>query len=273
MRCRRLIIHGVATLVLLAATFSAFAQRIITTSAGNIWTFRDNGRQARDARLGLLRQVVLDSAGNLIVADAGNHLVVKISADGTLTVLAGNGIIGFSGEGDSATGASMNSPGGVVLDGAGNFYIADSNNNVIRKRTPDGRLVTIAGSGRSDFSGDGGPAAAASLNDPAGLALDALGNLYIADWYNHRIRKIGPDGRITTVAGNGKAAFSGDGGPATSASLESPLGVAVDRLGNLYIADSFNQRIRKVGPDGTITTVAGNGRSEYSGDEIGRAHV
>src|SRR5262249_42174132 len=154
----------------------------------------------------------------------GNHVVVKISPDGTLITLAGNGIPDFSGEGGIATGAALNSPQGVAIDTAGNIYIADYGNNRIRKVTGTGDIVTIAGNGESSFSGDGGPALAASMNGPSSLAVDSAGNIYIADTFNHRVRKATPDGKITTVAGNGNGAFSGDGGPATSAALQYPSG-------------------------------------------------
>jgi hypothetical protein len=132
------------------------------------------------------------------------------------------------------------------------------------KVTPDGILSLVAGGNRSGFSGDGGPARDATLSFNTGLAMDGQGNLYVADSSNHRIRRINPQGTITTVAGNGVAAFSGDGGPATDASLNNPMAVAVDGDGNVYVADSYNQRVRRIGADGIVTTVVGNGK--YTGD-------
>ena len=164
---------------------------------------------------------------------------------GTITTVAGNGNGGYSGDGGPATSAELFEPYGVVVDGAGNLYIADTINNSIRKVTPGGTITTVAGDGTYGYSGDGGPATSAELAHPYGVAVDGAGNLYIADADNQRIRKVTPGGTITTVAG-GTYGYSGDGGPATSAELYEPTGVAVDGAGNLYIADSGNQRIRKV---------------------------
>ncbi len=242
-------------------------QSIITTVAGTDRTFQGDGGPATDAPLGLVSGVVVDAAGNLFAADFGNHMVMKVSPTEMLTVVAGNGIRGFSGDGGPATAASLNQPHSVTVDAAGNLYIADRFNHRIRKVSPDGIITTVAGTGEASFSGDEGPATSASLNQPFGIAVDATGNLYIADRFNHRIRKVSPDGIITTVAGTGEASFSGDEGPAISASLNQLFGIAVDATGNLYIADLFNHRIRKVSPDGIITTVAGTGEASFSGDE------
>ena len=247
------------------------AQGIITTVAGNGRIFRGNGGPATSAALGFIYGVAVDSAGNVFATDQDNNLVVKISPTGIITVVAGNNIAGFSGDGGPATSASLNFPFGVAVDGVGNLYIADRNNARIRKVSPDGTITTVAGNGRYGFSGDGGPAANASFWDPDGIALDPAGNLYVADQGNHRIRKIGPGGIVTTVAGSGPiglegGGFSGDGEPATNALLNEPFGVAVDGGGNLYIADQNNNRVRKVSPAGIITTVAGNGVPGYSGD-------
>ena len=193
-------------------------------------------------------------------------MILKVGPDGIATVIAGNGIDGFSGEGGQATNASLSQPSDVVFDPAGNLYIADSNNNRIRKVDSTGLIRTIAGNGHENASGDGGPAIAAGVDYPIGLAFDAAGNLYESQYYEHKVRKISPVGIITTVAGNGNAGYSGDGGPATAAMLNNPYGIAVDRAGNLFIADLNNSRIRKVSPDGTITTVAGNGDFDNYGN-------
>ena len=140
----------------------------------------------------------------------------------------------------------------MAVDAAGNLYIADEYNNRIRKVGPSGVISTVAGSGAYKFAGDGGPATSASLRNPCAVALDAAGNLYIADFENNRIREVGPSRVISTVAGNGAYKFAGDGGPATTASLSNPCGVALDAAGNLYIADRGNEGIRRVNAAGII---------------------
>jgi sugar lactone lactonase YvrE len=210
--------------------------------------------------------VAVDSAGSLYIADAGNNRIRKVS-NGVVTTAAGNGEeYGFIGDNGSAISAELNYPSGVAVDAAGNIYIADTSNNRIRK-VSNGVITTVAGSETVGFighRGDGGPATAATLNQPSGVALDSAANLYIADTVNQRIRKVS-NGVITTVAGNGALGFSGDNGPATSATLDYPEGIAVDSAGNLYIADDLNNRIRKVA-NGVITTVVGTGTGGFSGD-------
>ena len=241
---------------------SANAQDIITTVAGG----GPNNLPAVSANLDEPLGVAFDAAGNLFIADEGSHRIFKVDTSGQLTVVAGIGIFGFSGDGGPATSASLASPVSVALDGAGNLFIADFSNRRIRKVDTSGIITTVAGNGISGFSGDGGPATSASLTNPFGVALDGTGNLFIADEGNFRIRKVDTSGIITTVAGNGSSGFSGDGGPATSASLTNPFGVALDGTGNLFIADEGSNRIRKVDTSGIITTVAGNGSSGFSGD-------
>ncbi len=174
--------------------------------------------------------------------------------------LAGNGNQGYSGDGGPAFSSQLNSPIGVAIDPSGNIYVSDTQNHRIRKITPSGIITTFAGTGTAGFSGDGGPASLARINQPCGIALDTAGTVFFADRFNHRIRKIDKLGNINTVAGSTTTAgFSGDGGPALSAKLSSPGSVAVDRAGNIYIADTNNDRIRKVGKNDTITTVVGGG--------------
>ena len=247
-------------------------QSIITTVAGIGRVFQGDGGPATSATLGGVRGIAVDPAGNIFATDVDNHLVVKIAPDRTLTVVAGNGIKGFSGDGGPATNASLHTPTGVALDAAGNIYIADSANVRVRRVGLDGTIDTVAGGGGSAGLGDGGPATNASLSGPICVAVDVVGNIYVADEANHRIRKVDSStGIITTVAGSGATAYdpggyAGDGGPATSALLNLPMGVAVDANGNLFISDTLNFRIRKVRPDGVITTVAGNGVEGFSGD-------
>ena len=239
----------------------------ISTVAGiGLSGYSGDGGPAGGARLGLPAAVAVDSVGDLYIADWGNAVVRKVSAAGTIITIAGNGSPGYSGDGGPAVNAQLNEPRGVAVDSSGNLYIADTGNRVIRRVSAGGTITTIAGNGTFGYSGDGGPASDAEITSAIGIAVDAGGNLYIADIYNQRIRKVSAAGIITTIAGDGLFGFSGDGGPAASAHLGSPAGVALDASGNLYIADSYNYRIRKVSAAGIITTVAGNGFNNYSGD-------
>ena len=208
--------------------------------------------------------VALDSAGNLYIADAANARIRKVSG-GIITTIAGNGQRGFSGDGGPAVNATLNVPLAISIAPSGVVYFADvpgtgSAGGRLRGITPEGTIQTFAGNGNYRFSGDGGPATSATFNwfpvSPAGVAVDSGGDLYVADPYNNRVRKVS-QGIITTVAGNGTPGFSGDGGPAVDASLDSPSGVAVDTAGNLFIADRFNNAVRMVA-NGVITTIAGN---------------
>ncbi len=236
-------------------------QYVITTVAGG--GLPPSGIQATSASFPAPYQVAMDGAGNTYFG-AGS-LVYKVDGAGTITRLAGGSQIGYSGDGGPAASALLNQNRGLVMDGSGNLFVADSGNNVIRKIAANGIITTVAGNGMAGSSGDGGPATAAQLNFPYGLAVDHSGNLYIADSGNHRIRKVS-GGTITTVAGTGTPGYGGDGGPAASAQLNTPFGVAVDGSGNIYVADSYNNRVRVVAPGGTITTFAGNGAKGYSGD-------
>ena len=223
---------------------------VITTAAGNgVYGFSGDGGQATSAQLKSPYGVAVDASGNLYIADHFNDRIRKVGADGVITTVAGNGDVGngFNGDGGQATSAQLRGPWGVAVDASGNLYITETLFHRIRKVRADGVITTVAGNGASGFSGDGGQATSAQLSEPLGVAVDASGNLYFADTNNHRIRKVRADGVITTVAGNGAYGFSGDGGQATSAQLSVTHGVAVDASGNLYIADTDNQRIRKIG--------------------------
>src|SRR5260221_31449 len=252
-------------LLLFTSALPASPQAIITTIAGGTAVFRGNGGPALAATLGGVYGVATDAAGNIYATDRDNSLVVKISPNGTLTVIAGNGFSGYSGEGLRATSGSLSIPIDLAVDASGNVYLAENGADRVRKITPDGIITTVAGGGRS--LGDNIAATAALLVSPTGIAFDSAGNLYIAEFGQHRIRRVSPSGIITTVAGNAVQGFAGDGGPATSANLNSPATVAIDPAGILLIADKRNNRIRRVNLlSGTITTFAGGATAGFSGD-------
>lgn len=239
----------------------------ITTVAGNgIASGSGDGRPAQEATLNTPADITVDSHGNIYVADAFNHRIRRIDPDGIITTFAGTGEIGDDGDSGPAGAARLRTPLGIALGADGTLYIADTYNHRIRRVSTEGIITTIAGTGVSGFSGDGGPGAEALLSYPTGVAVAKDGTLYIADTRNHRIRKLAADGTITTVAGTGAAGYSGDGGPATLARLNSPRGVAASNEGLLYIVDRENRRIRMVNTDGQITTVAGTGSSGFNGD-------
>jgi sugar lactone lactonase YvrE len=236
---------------------------IITTVAGNATPgFSGDKGGATSAQLSNPYGLALDPSGNLYIADSSNNVVRKVS-NGVIAIVAGNGTQGFSGDNGPATSAQLASPAGIAIDSAGNLYIADSLNNLVRK-VSNGVITTVAGNGTPGFGGDGGPATSAQLYAPSGIAVDLAGNLYIADSANNRIREVSA-GTIATVAGIGTPGFSGDNGPATGAQLYAPSGIALDAAGNLYIADTYNAAIREVSK-GVITTVAGTGTPGFGGD-------
>ena len=240
---------------------------IVTTVAGNGEIgFSGDGGPAVEARLKLPQGMAVDGSGALYIADTWNRRIRRVDASGTITTVAGSGGRGYGGDGGPAVRTSLNVPAGVAVDGLGNLYIAESEQNRVLRVDTSGIITTMAGNGEIGFSGDGGPAVEAWLNTPLGVTVDEAGNVYIADWGNHRIRRVDGSGIITTIAGTGERGFSGDGGPAVEASLWHPEGVTVDGGGNLYIADWGNHRIRRVDGSGVITTIAGIGESGFGGD-------
>ena len=244
---------------------------IITTVAGNGTAgYSGDGGAAISAKLSTTAGVAVDSSGNIYIVEYQNSRIRKVTAStGIITTVAGNGGFGYSGDGGPATSAKLDWPTALALDSSGNIYLGDNGSGCIRKVTAStGIITTVAGhttgglcDGTNGFSGDGGPATSATLSTIDGVAVDSVGNIYISDWGWNRIRKVtAATGIITTVAGNGTGGYSGDGGPATSAQLDNPGGIAVDSAGNLYIADSWKSYIRKVAAStGTITTLAGQG--------------
>ena len=245
---------------------------VITTVAGTGEKgYSGDGGPAVEARLRYPFDVAVDEAGNLYIPSGGNHCIRRVDASGTITTVAGNEEQGYSGDGGPAIEAQLRSPAGVALDDSGNLYIADTWNHRLRRVDASGTITTVAGIGESGYSGDGGPANQAQLYRPKDATVDSTGNLYIADTYNHRIRRVDTSGIITTVAGIGEEGNSGDGGPAVEARLNRPRDVAVDGAGNLYIADTANHRIRRVDGAGNISTIAGAGATgrdagRYAGD-------
>lgn len=239
---------------------------VVTTIAGNgSSAYSGDGGPATAAGISGPTDLAI-YGGELYIGEVFSSRVRKVNAAGIITTVAGNGISGTSGDGGPATLASISSPNGIAVDNFGNILICDQNTQHIRKVTPSGIISTIAGSGATGYSGDGGPATMASMHLPDQICADAAGNVYFSDFYNNVVRRISTSGIITTFAGNGIAGFSGDGGPATSAKLHGPAGVHFDLAGNLYVCDATNNRIRKVATDGIISTIAGIGTAGFSGD-------
>ena len=227
---------------------------VISTYAGAGCCYSGDNGPATSALMNSPQGLALDTSGNLYIADSNNQRIREVETNGTITTVAGNGTSGFLGDGGAATSAEdSRTPTGLAVDSSGNLVIADQTNQRIRK-VIGGTISTVAGGGSI---GDGGAAPFAALGQPAAVVKDASGNLYIADPTNNRIRKITPAGVVSTVAGTGTPGFSGDGAPATSATLNSPQSVAVDSAGDLFIYDSSNVRIRKVDTSGNITTIGG----------------
>ena len=240
----------------------------ISTVAGNgSGGFAGDAAAATGAQVYYPRALAMDKSGVIYIADQFNHRIRKISTDGTITTVAGNGTGGYLGDGAAATSAELYFPCGVAVDGNGNIFIGDTSNHVVRKVTTDGKISTFAGNNSIGYSGDAAAATSAQLDRPTAVVVDSKGVVYIADTGNHVIRKVATDGTITTFAGIGTVpGFVGDPGFASTAQFYNPEGLALDAAGNLYIADTGNQVIRKISSNGGITTVAGRNMSGFDGD-------
>lgn len=254
------------------STLAAELNYIRTLAGTGVKGFSGDGFDATEAQLSSPVDLAVDRAGNIYIADASNNRIRKLTlSTGIISTVAGTGGKVYNGDNIDATAAAINGPEGVGVDGVGNIYITDTENHRIRKVTAStGKITTIAGTGFQGFSIDGTNATLANLQRPSSVAVDAAGNIYIADTRNYRIRKVSAStGIISTVAGTGTAGFTGDGGLATNATLYNPLAVATDKDGNIYIADTLNHCIRKVtASTGIITTIAGRGTRGFNGDNI-----
>ncbi len=238
---------------------------IITKVAGSGTGYSGDGGIATVAAM-QPTDVAVDASGNLYIADGANYRIRKVNTAGIITTIAGNGSLGNTGDGGPATAAKIGFTYGVAVDVFGNVYLSDYTNNVVRKVNTSGIISTVAGSGTAGYSGDGGPAAnIAKLFKPRGIALDASGNMYIADDSNYVVRKVNASGVISTFAGNSNPVFSGDGGPATSAGFVHPGYIAISNSGDIYITDLGDYRVRRVNPIGNIYTMAGDGMNNCNG--------
>ena len=258
---------GVVSLLFLAH-FSLVAQT--TSYTYNVSRFAGGGMPpspvaALSSGFDGARAVAVDLSGNVYFS-SGKRWIFRVNVTGVRTLVAGMGTTGYSGDGGPAISAQLNYAEGLAVDGGGNLYVADLMNNRVRKISPTGIISTVAGSGAPYYSGDGGRAVDAAVGGPYDVAVDHAGNLLIASGGCQCIRRVGSDGAIATIAGNGSTGFSGDGGPARSAQFSQPRRIALDNSGNIYVSDAANHRIRRISSNGVITTIAGNGVQGSSGD-------
>lgn len=265
---KKIVLYLLLSVVSLPASFS---QGTITTIAGNgVTQYIGDGWPATSYSLAQPAGLCMDKSGDIYEADYAESRIRRLDTHDTLFTYAGVGAPGYTGDGGPASVATFANPTGVAMDTAGNLYITEEYNHIVRKITrATGIVSTICGTGTAGYAGDGGPAITAQLNQPAGLCLDRTGNIYIADKNNNRIRKIDAlTGTIISYAGIGSAGYSGDGGPANTTKLAYPMSVCADSADNIYIADNANHRIRRVdATTGIITTVTGLGGQAYTGDE------
>ncbi len=257
---------GVLSLLTSVVTTVSYAQTISTFAGNGLRGTPTDNVAATASTVDGANGIARDRFGNVYIADSNNHRIRKVSLDGVITTVAGTGVQGFGGENVPASTALLNYPTSVAIGANGDIFFADYGNNRIRRVSSSGSISTFAGTGTPGYSGDGGAATAAQLNKPIGVAIDATGNLIIADTQNQRIRRVNAAGVINTIAGNGVGGYGGDAGPATAAQLNFPGGLLPRTDGSLLIADYGNARIRKVDAAGVITTFAGSGVAGASGD-------
>ncbi len=266
MRLRSRLLNAalVSAFLIGSSTANAQSEKIRTIAGTGGYGYSGDNSLATAAAIDAVYAIAADSQGNLYLADAWNNRIRKIGANGIITTIVGTGEPGYSGDGGAATSAKLNCPRGLAVDGQGNIFISDSGNSRVRKISSGGTITTLAGTGTAGFSGDGGPAKSAQIGYPRGLAVKAGGALYFSDGLNFRVRMISPDGTISTVAGMGAHGTSGDGGPATNATIGLVQSLSLDPGGNLYFTDVYTNRVRKVTPGGIISTVAGNSGTGFS---------
>jgi DNA-binding CsgD family transcriptional regulator/sugar lactone lactonase YvrE len=264
---------GVIAAVLLAGAALAYSWRstpsaagppLVTVAGTGVRAFSGDGRPATASALVRPLALAIGPAGELYIAE-GNR-IREVTKDGRITTFAGTGAAGGDGDGGPAAQAQLNIPQGLAVDSVGNVYIAETLNHRVRRVSADRIITTVAGTGESGYAGDGRPGREAKLSFPTGLAVGSGDTLYIADTGNNVVRQIGADGAIHTVAGTGEAGYRGEAGSARDAVLHAPAGLAFDAEGNLYIADTLNQRVRRVDVNGQIETVAGTGDPGHIGD-------
>ncbi|MGH9189361.1 MAG: hypothetical protein ACRD0Q_04920 [Acidimicrobiales bacterium] len=254
--------------LLLLSPATASGPNIYTVAGTGAGADTGDGDQATEADIRLPRSVFPLAAGGYVFAEPFSHVVRLVNVDGIIATVAGDGTAGFAGDGGQASAARLNFVHGASPTSDGGLLLADTLNHRIRKVSATGVITTVAGTGVAGYSGDAGPATSAQINNPRGVAALAGGGFLIPDTNNHRIRRVSPEGTITTVAGTGIPGFSGEGGQAVAARLSLPFGVAPMADGGFLVVDTGNERIRRVSNGGTITTMAGNGQSGYEGDGL-----
>lgn len=235
--------------------------------------FSGDGGPATQAQIRVPSGCFVDADGRLLFVDTTNNRIRAITPDGIINTIAGNGQRVFTTDGQKATETAMDTPSSVFVDRSGSIYFSEWSGHRVRRIDPDGRVWTVAGTGMSGYVGEDLPALETPLWSPSSVFLDGKGNLFIAEWKAHRVRRVAPDGTISTYAGNGENAYYGDGGPATEASISNPNDIFIDASGVMYIADTGNNRIRRVDTDGIITTVAGGGKTKGDGGPATAARI